>query len=106
MNEEPDSEHKSFRLTGEAPSVGSLREAFVVAVVHQIVLLPLAALLLDGGAVLRRVVVASVAFWCFVLALLIRRRDRPTTWDVVFVKYGIWPLLAVTIVVAKIFGRY
>ena len=51
--------HQSFRLTRdpdapEVPSVGSPREAFLFAILQQAVLFLLAALLLDGGVVLRR----------------------------------------------------
>ena len=50
--------------------------------------------------------IASIGFWCFVLFLLIRRRNTPTKGDVLFVKYGIWPLLLITIVAAGLLGRH
>jgi hypothetical protein len=107
---EPAPVHQSFRLTRdpdapEIPSVGSPREAFVFAMLQQAVLFLLAALLLDGGVVLRRVTIASIGFWCFVLLLLIRRRNSPTRVDIILVKYGIWPLLLITIVAAGLLGR-
>ena len=104
--------HRSFRLTRgssggiEFPDVGSLREAFWVGVAQQLFLLVFSALLLDTGIVFRRVVVATIGFWCFVLIFLIRRRNSPTKGDLYFIKYGIWPLILIACVLAELIGRY
>ena len=103
--------HRSFRLTRgssgiEFPPVGSLREAFWVGVAQQLFFLVFSALLLDTGIVHRRVLVALIGAWCFVLILLIRRRNSPTKGDLLFLKYGIWPLVLIACVLAELIGRY
>jgi hypothetical protein len=105
------SRHRSFRLTSDQDADGtmtaiSLRNAFYLTIVEQLVLLLLAALILDGGMIFRRVIVATTAFWCFVLLLLIRRASRATAGDILFIKFGIWPLIAVATVMTIILGRF
>ena len=89
----------------EEGSVGPLRSAFWVAIAQQVPVLCLSALLLDGGVVYRRVTIAMVAYWCFVAVFLVRRRDRPTNVDGLFIKYGIWPLIVVVNLAAQLLGR-
>ena len=85
---------------------GTMRKALSFAIAQQTIILVLSALLLDGGGVLHRVTVAMVAFWCFVLIVLVRRRTQPMSGDILFIKYGIWLLMPIAGLVANLLGRY
>jgi hypothetical protein len=102
-------EHRSFRLTRDpnAPplNLGSVRECFVVGVAQQMLLLFVSALLLDGGRVYGRVLVASMAYWIFVIVFSFRRAKQPTEFDLLYLKYGIWPTMFLTSIVASMLGR-
>ena len=107
---ESTAKHKSFRLTGtleaeRLPGPSSLRTAFHWSIVQQGILVLLAALVLDGGIIFQRVLVAMIAFWCFVLVLLIRRRTQPTSGDILFIKFGFWPLIVIAVVITTVLGR-
>lgn len=85
------SRHRSFRLTPDesadaSTAAPSLRSAISLAVVQQAILLMLSGLILDGGMIMRLVLVPTIAFWCFVLLLLIRRASKATAGDIVFIK--------------------
>ncbi len=108
---ESPSKHKSFRLTGtleaeRLPRPSSLRTAFHWSIVQQGILVLLAALILDGGIIFQRVLVATIAFWCFVLVLLIRRRTQPTSGDILFIEFGCWPLIVIAVVIITVLERF
>jgi hypothetical protein len=62
--------------------------AIKFAVVEQLVLGVLAALLLDGGATARTMVWFIAAFWLVFAMIAVRRPFRPTTADLAIVKWG------------------
>ena len=104
-----DPQHRSFRLTPNdtllcAAPLGAQRKAFRAAIVQQAGLFVLSGSLLDLVVVFRRVLVAMIVYWCFVLLVLLRRRKELTGVDLLLVKYGIWPLLATTGLVARWLG--
>lgn len=90
----------------DIPSVGTLREAFTFAIAQQMPLLVFSALILDGGVLFRVVLVATIAFWCFILVFMARRRDKPTNVDTLFIKYGIWVLFLIACAFVILLGRY
>ena len=97
-----ESEHRSFRLTPSSNAtddslvVGSARSAVKFALVLQVPLLCLAALILDGGLIFRRFVIASIAFWILVLIIRIRRGSEIPDSDILLIKWGYLPILLIT----------
>lgn len=97
--------HRSFRLTPEvALSDGSIKvwtfgEALVFALVEQLPLLLLAALLLDGGMIFKQVGVTSLVFWIMVLMIMIRRGEDVTKMDILIVKWGFFGLLLAVVMI-------
>ena len=65
-------------------------EPIKIAVVQQVVILFLAALVLDGGVMLRIATVAAAGSWAFNIVIVARRPRSPTPTDVLIVKYGFW----------------
>ena len=105
--------HRSFRLTKtDGPPRDAAKaewfEAFRFAVGQQTILLLFSALLLDGGYLFRSVVFSTGVFWAAVLAVIVldrvQRRVRRTRLDLYLLKYGIWLMLLVAQVVARILG--
>ena len=94
--------HRSFRLTSRSASadarfsVGPFRDAIVFTLVQQIPLLILSALILDGGLVFKRVVIASIAFCILTLLITVRRGPNISGSDILLVKWGYLPVLLVT----------
>ncbi|MHC4178435.1 MAG: hypothetical protein ACYSWU_13060 [Planctomycetota bacterium] len=70
---------------------------FVIALVLQGLLLIFAALLLDGGFLLRLSLMAVITHWIAAGVIVVRRRASPTEFDVGLVRYGFvfWLLFAI-----------
>jgi len=104
--------HRSFRLTAGSPTantlitVGTFREAIVFALIIQLPALLLSALILDNGAIFKRVAIASVAFWVMTLLLGLRRRKSMPDTDILLVKWGYLPVLLVTCVLWGIAAKF
>ena len=102
LTETAPTEHRSFRLTRISESaddnvvVGTFGDAISFALVQQLPLLLLSALLLDGGLVFKRVVIASVAFWILTLIILIHRGRNMLDSDTLMIKWGYLPILLAT----------
>ena len=102
-------DRRSFRLTREATvnptMLAEIRQAFVCGVFIQVASLAFSlTMILDMGELFRRVVIASIAYWCFVI-LFALRGARPTEIDLYVIKYGVWPLAALTVLIAMLMGR-
>ena len=67
------------------------------SLVVQLILACLAGLLLDGGVMAHVVGVALLGFWLSVAILMIRRPLQPTKFDLAFIQWGFWPVLAVAV---------
>jgi hypothetical protein len=80
-------------------------EPIKIAVAQQVVINLFASLLLDGGQMLRRSMLATAGSWAFNLIIMARRPRSPTQTDVLIVKYGFWLAAFVTLVLAPIMGR-
>jgi len=67
-----------------------------------------AALLLDGGVFARVIAASAVAFWLSVAVVLVRRPLEPTRNDLIFIRWGFWPILAIALAVqnASAFGAF
>ncbi len=59
-------------------------------------MLVIASLVLDGGHTFKRMGIAAVAYWFFVLMVMIRGERRITELDTRFLKWGYLPLVVVT----------
>jgi hypothetical protein len=69
--------------------------AFLVAGLIQFFFLVFAALMLDGGHLLRTVCIAALGHWAAALIVLLRRRTNPTPFDIMLVKYGFLAMLVI-----------
>ena len=104
--------HRSFRLTPETSPgtalvvVGTMRDALIFAVIQQVPLLVLGALILDGGQIFRLIAIATTAFWVMALLILFRRFGRATNSDILLVKWGIWPLLLITCLLGVAYSAF
>ena len=67
--------------------------AITVALAQHAVVLILAALVLDGGHMLRICTIAALASWLCTLVIMLRRRKQPTRFDLGLVRYGFWPAM-------------
>lgn len=72
--------------------------AITVALVQQIVIIVLAALVLDGGVILRAVAAALAISWIVSLAVLSLHRKAATLFSLAIVKYGFWIAILAVIV--------
>jgi hypothetical protein len=59
-----------------------------LALIQQVMLVLLAALILDMGETIRVTVPASIGFWVGLLVILIRRPMTPTSGDLLFIRWG------------------
>jgi hypothetical protein len=100
--------HRSFRLTPEANvkpiELAEIRQAFVMGLFVQLASLAFTALLLDLGVMFRCCLIATIAYWCFVIMFALRGA-RPTEIDLFVIKYGIWPFTALVVLIAPLLGR-
>lgn len=81
----------------------SYSQAIIFAGGQQVVVLVLAALILDSGRTLRLCMVAATGFWVCTLALMLWQR-QPSGLAVFVVKWGFWVALVVTAVVRSALG--
>ena len=79
--------------------------AIVVALAQQAFILVLAALVLDGGRLLRIVAGALILSWLVSLAVMLWYRDHHTSFSISIVKYGFWLAILVMLLVAPWAGR-
>ena len=96
-------EHRSFRLTRTTGNTdeqtrNTLKNAVEFSVVLQLAILVVSALILDGGLIFKRVVIASIAYWAFVAIIVVRRTRNPNEHDFAVVKWAFLPILGVVCV--------
>ena len=100
-------QHKSFRLTPQSTascsrvSVDSFRDAVVFASVQQLLALGISALLLDGGLVFYRALIACLSYWIMISVIASQRGSNLNKSDVRFARWAYFPLLAVVWVVGS-----
>jgi hypothetical protein len=75
--------------------IGPFRDAVRFSALQQIPLIVLSALILDGGLIFNRVIVASVATCLLTAVIATRRWRKPTDIDLLVVKWAFFPLLLV-----------
>lgn len=106
------SDHRSFRLTrgSDVPDssvpIGSFRDALKFTLLLQVPLLLITSMILDGGIIFRRFLIASVAFFILMLIVRLRRGAEMTDTDILFAKWGYLPILLITCIMWGIASAY
>jgi hypothetical protein len=78
------------------PPFSPYRDAVKFALAQQLIILVLAALILDAGETGEICLSAALVFWIGFLIIRIRRRSRPTTIDLILIRAGYIPLCVLT----------
>ena len=77
-----------------APAYRSTRLSVLI---QQAVVLLLTSMVLDGGDIFNMCLIALVAFWVGALIIGVRRPQTPTRSDLVFIRFGYFPLCVLTV---------
>lgn len=95
--------HRSFRLSETAPRGHG--QAIQEGLVIDAILIFFAALLLDGGQVLRMCLVLSLGHWLGCLLIVARRWSSPTQLDYLFIRFGGFLLMGIMFFFTAVVGR-
>jgi len=76
------------------------RKSILWSVVVQVLLLLLAAILIDGGQTLIAFIYGAVAYWFGVAMILRRKSTAPISTDVMYLKYGLIVLSLVSMILS------
>jgi hypothetical protein len=79
----------------------SASEAIKLGVLEQVLLLPLAALVMDGGGIFLLVFFALAAYWGGALLIWLRRRGAYTRFDLVLFRWGFFVLCIISFFLAR-----
>lgn len=82
-------------------TVNPASDALRFALLQQVLLLPLAALILDGGGILLVTFFALSAYWGCVFLVWLRRRGSYTKFDLFIFRWGFFVLCVVSFFVAR-----
>ncbi len=63
-------------------------------------------LILDGGATRWPFLVATIGHWLCIPLIVFRRPRSPTFVDLLFIRFGLFAVLAVMLVLAALLGRF
>ena len=85
------------------PLSPAYRSAIWFALALQIPIALVLVLLLDGGHLTRIGGYSMIAFWLGALAIVWRRPERPTLFDLAYVRMGYLPILGIAVLVSGIF---
>src|SRR4051794_24607562 len=83
------------------PLSPSYREAIHFALLQQIPWSLLCLLMLDGGVAARLCGIALIAYWSYALAMMALRPRAPDRKDIMFLRWGFFPLFGVTVILAR-----
>jgi hypothetical protein len=86
-------------------AIQAYRPAIRFALLQQIPILILTALMLDGGRALRYWGIVMLAHWLAVLLIVVRRPARPTPGDLAVIRYGCWLILIAVVLIAPLVSR-
>ena len=101
-NRSSKSKQRSFKLTkafltpDASVPIGTFRDAIKFTLIQQLPLLLLTSIIMDGGMIFKRVMIASIAFWFFVVIIKIRRGPKIPDIDILIIKWGYIPIVLVT----------
>lgn len=79
---------KSIRLFDE-----QYEKAIAFSFGYQVVLLLISGMVLDSGQCAGYMLVSMAGFWASVIVLILRRRWNPSKIDILYIKWGIFPIL-------------
>ena len=86
-------------------SGNSIVKAIWDGVLLQLLLFIFTGLILDGGQLNRMCVVAMIGYWIVAAMLIVRRRKAPTKTDLLFLRWGILPMMfAVPLIAAVVYS--
>ena len=80
----------------------SYHHSIVIALVQSALTILLAALMLDFGETLRLSLVAIPLFWGWIFVAMYRRPDRPTTTDLIVIRWGTIPFVICFVLAVRI----
>ena len=86
-------------MASPVASTSPYRNAITSAIVQQLIVLVLAAGILDGGDILSFCLVALLAFWIGVVFIRVRRGQTPTKLDLILIRSSYLLLCVVTFAV-------
>jgi hypothetical protein len=75
----------------------AIKRSLILQILTTIVLLTI----LDGGQLARAGGAAMLAFWIGVAVIMLRRPQTPSPLDLLYVRWGYLPLLAVAVALAR-----
>jgi hypothetical protein len=87
------------------PIAASYVSALRTAIVLQLVLMFMLMLILDGGKIASAGGCAIIGFWVGATWVIMRRRMNPGRADLLYVRWGYLPLLAISVLIAVSLGE-
>jgi hypothetical protein len=91
----------SGRMVSNTRAITS-RVSLVFIIAQHLIVLFFAAAILDGGITLRFVTLSLLAYWSMFGFLLCTRDRRPTRFDVMFLRIGLFPIFILTILMSAL----
>ena len=85
-----------------AASTSPASEALKLGVFEQVLLLPLAGMILDGGGIFLVALFALAGYWGGVLVIRLRRRGLYTKLDLALFRWGFFVLCAISFFLARL----
>src|SRR5690348_7806288 len=89
-----------------SPASAVYREPVCFALLQQIPTATLCLLVLDGGSMARVCGSAVAGFWVGTAWLVARRPSRPSRTDLLFIRWGFFPLLIASFILAVVWSRW
>ena len=74
------------------PLSSRYREAIVFTLIQQVPCALLSLLMLDGGIMARICAITMLGFWAAVALVMVRRPLSPSSFDIMFLRWGFFPL--------------
>ncbi len=82
------------------PLSSRYREAIYFSLIQQVPCALLSLLILDGGGMGRICVITMLGFWAAVALMTVRRPLSPSSIDIMFLRWGFFPLYGLVVVLA------
>jgi len=81
------------------------RSARSSVLAQQVVVLLFTSMILDGGDIFTMCLVALVGFWVGAVIICVRRPQTPTRVDLLFIRFGYFPLCILAVVLTLFIWR-
>jgi hypothetical protein len=79
------------------PLSSRYREAIVFTLIQQVPCALLSLLMLDGGVMARICAITMLGFWAAVVLMMVRRPLSPSSFDIMFLRWGFFPLYSLVL---------